>query len=294
MVREIPEFLRKRIVQDYGNDLEREILSGLMQEKKVTLRVNNLKSNIDFVKNSLKLADITYKECKWYDNALIIENANEEKIRKLESYQKGEIYMQSLSSMLPPLILEPKKDENILDMTSAPGGKTTQIASISRNNAMITACEKNKIRFEKIKYNIEKQGARVNLLQTDARELDEYFSFDKILLDSPCSGSGTENVFSEKFTDELLKRTVKLQEKLLEKAMKIVKIGGEVIYSTCSILKIENEEIIDKIVKKFEAEVIEIEEPERNRVFTCEFEAVLFVLNQIVNMRAFLFQRLNV
>ena len=106
---------------------------------------------------------------------MIIENAREDKLKNLEIYKNGEIYLQSLSSMLPPIILEPKENENILDMAAAPGGKTTQIAAISRNNAMITACEKNKIRLERLKYNIEKQGARVNVIAQDARELQKMY-----------------------------------------------------------------------------------------------------------------------
>ena len=97
--------------------------------------------------------------------------------------------------MIPAIILAPKEDENILDMCASPGGKTTQMACLSANNAFITACERNKIRAEKLKYNLQKQKAnRVNLMIEDSRNLNDLFKFDKILLDAPCSGSGTENV----------------------------------------------------------------------------------------------------
>lgn len=160
--------------------------------------------------------------------------------------------------MIPAEILNPKKDENILDMAAAPGGKTTQMCAISNNEAMITACEKNKIRAERLKYNINKQGARVNVLVQDARKLDNFFKFDKILLDSPCSGSGTDTVFENNFTGELVNRSSKLQEELLKKAIEILKINGEIVYSTCSILKEENEEIINKFLKKGQLEIIPI------------------------------------
>ena len=130
-------------------------------------------------------------------------------------------------------------------MTAAPGGKTTQMYAMSNGEAMITACEINKIRAERLKYNLQKQGAtRVNVLNQDARKLDDYFSFDKILLDAPCSGSGTKNVFKSNFTEE---------------AIKILKKDGEMIYSTCSILKDENEDIIEKILKKGKAKIVELE-----------------------------------
>ena len=73
--------------------------------------------------------------------------------------------MQSLSSMLPPLILQPREGIDILDMAAAPGGKTTQIAALTKNKANITACEKNKIRIKRLNYNIEKQGAKVYVIE---------------------------------------------------------------------------------------------------------------------------------
>ena len=161
--------------------------------------------------------------------------------------------------MIPPIILEAKAEENILDMAAAPGGKTTEIAALSKNEAMITACEKNKIRAEKLKYNLEKQGAnRVNVMLEDARKLDEFFSFDKILLDSPCSGSGTSNIFDKNFTKELIERITKTQEQLLTKALKLLKPGKEMVYSTCSILKQENEDILTKVLNKTKAEIVPI------------------------------------
>ena len=171
--------------------------------------------------------------------------------------------MQSLSSMMPAVIVEPKEKENILDMAAAPGGKTTQMASLSNNKAMITACEKNKIRAERLKYNLEKQGAtHVNVMIEDARKLNDFFSFDKILLDAPCSGSGTINIndrkLSKYYTQELVSRSIKTQKELLIKASKIIKKGGEIIYSKCSILKEENEEVVKEVMEKTNLELIPI------------------------------------
>ena len=140
------------------------------------------------IKEILEKEEISFKEVPWNDFALIIENADESRIRKLQIYNNGEIYMQSLSSMIPPIVLNPQANESILDMAAAPGGKTTEMSCLSNNQAMITACEKNKIRCDKLKYNLEKQGAnRVTIMQEDARKLSDFFKFDKILLDAPCS-----------------------------------------------------------------------------------------------------------
>ena len=138
------------------------------------------------------------------------------------------------------------------------------MSALSENKAMITACEKNKIRAERLKYNLEKQGTKgINVMVEDARKLDNFFSFDKILLDAPCSGSGTlnfnETAMSETFTKELIERSVKVQEELLKKALKIVKPGGEIVYSTCSILKNENEDVLNRVLSKENANIVPIE-----------------------------------
>ena len=255
MEENLPVFLRERLLKEYKKDIVEKIILGYMQRRKVTLRVNTIKMKEDELENFLINSKINYSKVSFYSSAFILENIREEEIRNWEFYKEGKIYLQSLSSMLPPLVLEPKAKENILDMAAAPGGKTTQISALSENTALITACEKNKIRYERLEYNVNKQGAKgINLMRIDARNLSDFFSFDKILLDAPCSGSGTLNLKNENieknFTEELIERSVKLQETLLKKAIKILKVGGELIYSTCSILKEENEDLLERILNK--------------------------------------------
>lgn len=260
MKKEIPQFLLEMLKKQYDEKTVQKIIEGYEIEKPVTLRANTIKTNVEKIKRDLTQVGIKYKEVIWNKDALVIENEKEERIKELEIYKNGEIYLQSLSSMIPPIILEPKEGENILDMTAAPGGKTTQIAAITNNRAMITACEKNKIRAERLKYNLQKQGVKcANVMVEDARKLDDFFSFDKILLDAPCSGSGTDNIKEENFKLELINRAEKTQEELLTKALKLLKTGKEIIYSTCSILKQENENIINKVLSRVNAEIIPID-----------------------------------
>lgn len=256
MEKQIPQFLKDLLIEQYGEEISAKIENGYKAQRPVTLRVNNLKTSLEKAKEKLDEAQIEYETISWYEKALIIKNVREEKIRKLEIYENGEIYLQSLSSMLPPIILEPEAGENILDMTAAPGGKTTEIAALTENKAYITACEKNKIRAERLKFNLQKQGVKsANIMVEDARKLSDYFSFDKILLDAPCSGSGTENIFDKNFSKELVERSVKFQEELLSKALKILKPGGEMVYSTCSILKQENEKVLERVLSKGNAQI---------------------------------------
>ena len=249
----IPNFLYNLLLKQYGEDLTNIIIDGYTQKRPVTLRANTLKTNAEHIKQFFDSMHISYQEVSWYKDAFILEKISEKEIKELDIYQNGEIYLQSLSSMLPPLVLSPKDNENILDMAAAPGGKTTQMLALSENKAYITACEKNKIRAERLQYNLHKQGAnRVNVMIKDARFLDDFFSFDKILLDAPCSGSGTISIFDKKlestFTEALIKRSSKTQTDLLKKAITLLKPGHEMVYSTCSILSKENEEIIKKFI----------------------------------------------
>ena len=249
-MKEIPTFLINKIKKQYPNELD-DILSGYKENRITTLRINKLKSSKGEIINILNENNIKYENVSWYDDALII-NDDINRIKELLIYEEGKIYLQSLSSMIPPLIVDPKEQEMILDMAAAPGGKTTEMQAIANNKAMITAIEKNKIRSDRLKYNIEKQGAKkINVLNIDARRIDEYFKFDKILLDAPCSGSGTLNINDKSFnsfTEELVTRSINNQKELITEAIKHLNINGELIYSTCSILKEENEDIINYIL----------------------------------------------
>ena len=264
MINNIPEFLYHYLIEQYGENLTNIILEGDSKKRPVTLRANTLKTNIENVKTVFDNLHISYKEISWYKDALMMKNISEENIKNLNIYKNGEIYLQSLSSMIPPLVLSPKENENILDMAAAPGGKTTQMLALSQNKAFITACEKNKIRAERLQYNLNKQGAnRVNVMIKDARQLDDFFSFDKILLDAPCSGSGTISMFDKKlastFTEDLVNRSSKAQADLLKKAITLLKPGHEMIYSTCSILAKENENILRKFIGLKQIEILPID-----------------------------------
>lgn len=257
------EQLQKILEKQYTEEYVKKIMSGYKKTRKTTLRVNTIKSSIEEIKNKLNEANIDYEQVDWSKEAFIIKNADEKIIQEMDIYQNGQIYLQSLSSMLPPIILDPKQGSDILDMAAAPGGKTTQIAALSNNKSHITACEKNKIRFERLKYNIEKQGAScVFIMAKDSRYIDDFFSFNQILLDAPCSGSGTLNIedmkFEKNFTEQLIEKSIKTQESLLKKAIKILKPGHEMVYSTCSILSSENEDVINRVIRNTDAEIVPI------------------------------------
>ena len=279
------KFLREKLEKQYGEELTERIFEGYTAKRKTTFRVNILKSSCDEIEKVLKENNLEFEKVDYIENAYILNNGIEKKLQELDIYNEGKIYVQSLSSMLPPIILDPRENTDILDMAAAPGGKTTQIASITQNKANITACEMNNIRAEKLKYNVEKQGANsVYIMQKDARQIEDFFKFDQILLDAPCSGSGTLNLedknLEKYFTSKLIEKSTRLQIALLRKAINIVKPGGEIVYSTCSILEEENENILKEILKdnKLKIVPIEFEGKEKIPLLPSKFEGTICVL----------------
>jgi NOL1/NOP2/sun family putative RNA methylase len=242
----LPEFLKQQITTDYNEETLRSFEQAFNITHPLTIRINTLKTSVDNLIKYLNDNNIEYETVSWSNTALIITNKTEEDLRTLDIYENGFIYFQSLSSQLPPRFVNPKEEENILDMAAAPGGKTTELQALADNKVLITAVEKNQIRSERLEYNINKLGAKkINIIRKDARFLDDYFTFDKIMLDAPCSGSGTLNKESIKdFNEDLVNRSVNIQKQLITKAFNLLKKDGILTYSTCSILKCENDEVV--------------------------------------------------
>ena len=160
--------------------------------------------------------------------------------------------------MLPPLVLEPQPGETILDLTAAPGSKTTQMACLMKGEGRIVANDNNRIRFFKLKANVELQGAANVELSLRPGELfgrDFPESFDRILLDAPCSAEGRFNVrepASYKYWKlAKIKEMARKQKNLIISALRSLKAGGALVYSTCTFAPEENEAVLDWVIKKF-------------------------------------------
>lgn len=260
----LPSFLYEKLMEQYGEETVCRILSGYHARRPVTLRINTLKGDLSGTRTALAEAGISFETVPYSPEALILKDVREDAVQKLPLYEEGKIYLQSLSSMLPPILLAPQPGETILDMAAAPGGKTTQMAALTGGKAQITACEMHPIRADRLKFNLSRQGASgVFVMVTDARQLDDFFSFDRILLDAPCTGTGTI-LFSGsnagvRLTKAYLQKTVKTQEALLRKALKLLKPGHEMVYSTCSILSDENESLLKRVLPSAKAELLPID-----------------------------------
>jgi len=194
--------------------------------------------------------NIKYINPSWSNFTYIIENTYENIIKESLLYKEGKIYFQNLSTIIPILSYDFKENTNILDMCSAPGGKATLLSSIMKNKINLTLVEFKKSRYEKLLYNIDLQKTKALTINQDARNLDKFLKFDGILLDAPCTGSGTidKNIDASYITKELLDKVNKTQKLLLDKASEIVSNNGYIIYMTCSLYNDENEEIINEFL----------------------------------------------
>ena len=268
---------KSKLPIDFINELNNDfternvdkILTGMSEERYTTFRVNYLKSNEvevedELVKNGLEFEKVRITESNFNFNAYVIYNKNEKDLSKLKIYEDGKIYVQSISSMIPPIILRPEPGERVLDMAAAPGGKTTQMAAMMNNEGYILANEIDKFRCEKLEYNVEKQGASiVHIINKDGTQLNNSAkSFDKILVDAPCSGEGRFIVSNKKTYEhwslKMQKELVEIQKKLLSNAINLCKINGTILYSTCALSLAENEKVIDWAINNFNIEIEKI------------------------------------
>ncbi len=264
--RRLPKEFIDELYEVYTPVTVDKILTGMTDDRYTTLRVNTLKYDIYSLMNVFKEKNIKFERVPWFKDALIVKNAKEKDIQKLDIYEKGCIYFQSLSSMVPPLVLNSKPGESVLDMTAAPGSKTTELAMLMENKGEILANELDKIRCERLKFNVQTQGAGiVKVINQRGEKLgDEYENkFDKVLLDTPCSGEGRFIATSPQtyrgWSVKTVNTLTKLQKKLLMSGYKALKTGGELVYSTCTINRDENEFIVDWALKNLNIKLLNIE-----------------------------------
>lgn len=177
----------------------------------------------------------------------------------------GEVFLQNSASFLPVLALDPKSNEAILDLCAAPGGKTTHIAAITRNKANITANDNSRTRFFKMRELFKLYGVNSETTLLDGRFLRKQLAgqqYDKILLDAPCSGEAAINPNNPKtyatWSPSKVKRLSRLQEQLIVVAYDLLKPGGILVYSTCTINPNENELVVNYLLKRRPANVLPI------------------------------------
>lgn len=243
---------------------QEKVFSSFFRKRLTTLRVNSLKIDEERLERIFKEEGFSVQKYRSIPGAFIlIGNSQLKHLTDLQSYRDGYFYVQSLSSMLPPLILDPKPGEFILDMTAAPGSKTTQMAALMKNSGEIIALDSNQVRIYKLLASLEGQGVKnTKVIRTDGRFYwrDHREAFDRVLLDVPCSGEGRINVEDKaSFSNWSVKNVEKmhfLQKSLIFSAVNCLRIGGALVYSTCTLSLEENEMVVDFALTKFKSHLV--------------------------------------
>lgn len=240
-----------------------DVLNAFSVSRPTTFRVNTLRVSSDELINQLQTQGFEIEKVNWYPDAFILENKSKKELMETQEYKNGEIYIQNLSSMIPPLVINPQDNEIILDMAAAPGSKTTQLALLMHNKGKIVANDKSPKRIFKLIENLKQQN--VGNTQTISfpgeflwKRYPEYF--DKVLIDVPCSMEGrfhsAEPDSYKDWSPKKIKELSNLQKWLLRSAITCTKVDGIIVYSTCAMDPQENEEVIDWILRKAKGAVV--------------------------------------
>lgn len=244
------EALARRLTEQYGYDISERFLADSLEPHKLYLRVNNVKTTTE--KLLMRLADtgISAKASRIADNCIAAEGMGD--IEKCPLFAEGMFHVQDLSSQLCCKALDPHSGETILDICAAPGGKSFTAAEMTGDSCLLYSCELHQKRAELIRKGAERLGlTSIKTLQNNAVIYNDSFPrFDKILCDVPCSGTGVIRSKPEiKYLDMTkAERLPEIQYAILETAARYLKPGGELVYSTCSVLKEENDGVIDRFL----------------------------------------------
>jgi len=258
----LPELFIQRLKNILPPTLLQDTLNTFDTPFTTTFWINTLKAEPNAVLETLKKQDFNLSPIAHFKNCYQIPQEQRTLLTHSELYSSGKIYIQNLSSMLPVIVLNPQPNENILDLTAAPGSKTIQMACALANQGHIAAVEAVKSRFFQLKTNLEQYDVQnVSTYLKDGRFVWKHCpeQFDKILLDAPCSSEARFKTYDSKtfayWSEKKIQDMSRKQKQLIYSAIQCLKPGGLLVYSTCSFAPEENELVIQHALKKFQGKI---------------------------------------
>lgn len=216
------------------------------------IRVNTLKISIHELKKRIEAQGFKLTQIPWCKEGFWIEGERTD-IGNLLEHALGYFYVQEASSMIPPTVLDPQEHESVLDVAAAPGSKTTQIGQCMKNTGIIAANDVSGGRLASLGINVQRMGLK-NVIVTKSKGQHIRGQFDKILLDAPCSGTGTimkSEAVVRDWNEHIGERLAIMQTKLITSAFNNLKKGGTMVYSTCTMEPQEDEGVISYLLEKF-------------------------------------------
>lgn len=249
-----PQWMVERFVRQYGMADTEKLLQYYNQPAPLWIRTNTLKISREALKTQLEQEGLVVSESRYTPEGLQIHSAVN--LHQLKAFQQGLFTVQDESSMLVALAAEPDKDMRILDVCSAPGGKSTHMAQLMKNTGSIYACDIHKHRLELIEENCKRLGiTNIKTVEQDGTVLTRRWQepFDVIVCDVPCSGLGVlgrraDARWSKESED--IAGLCGIQKRILEEAAQLVVPGGTLIYSTCTITPEENQDMVEQFLAR--------------------------------------------
>lgn len=261
----VPAWMVEQWIKDFGYEQTKGICESFLKECPITIRTNLTKTTPDELKVKLEAEGVTVERIDKLSYAFEI--SGYDYLQALDSFVEGLFYVQDISSMMVAEIAAPEKENYIIDVCAAPGGKSSHLAEKMEGTGMVEARDLTEYKVSLIEENIERHGlANMKAVQMDATVYDEASKekADILICDLPCSGLGVMGKKTDiryKMTTEKQKDLVQLQRHILDTVHTYVKKGGTMVYSTCTIHKDENAGNVEWFVKKYpEFEVISNEQ----------------------------------
>lgn len=233
--------------------------------KPTTFRANTLKGEPEALRAELEAAGFIVEPVAWCPSAFILRSRRLADLQETAAYREGRLYVQSLSSLLPVLVLDPQPGEQVLDLAAAPGSKTTQIACLMRGQGRLVANDANRVRFYKLQANVRQQGAsNVELSRQYGERIGAAHpgAFNRVLVDAPCGTEGrfyTGRASSYNYwRPRKIHEMVVKQRRLLRAGWDALRPGGVLVYSTCTFAPEENEGVVNWLLREVPEVVIEL------------------------------------
>ncbi len=242
----LPQWLSKMWIEERGAAEAHMLAEAYQNPSPTSIRVNTIVASRPEVEKELTEGGAVVKHTRLLDEALVVEGSSASVGEGTERYTR-----QSVASMLASVMLEPHEGETVLDLCAAPGGKSTHIAALMNNAGRIVAMDKNEKRLARLTDRAERLGASIiEPLVADGTIFQEDLaaSFDRVLIDAPCSGLGTLSSRPDirwNRKESELDALAALQRRLLETGSKYVKPGGTLVYSTCTLSRQENQDNVE-------------------------------------------------
>lgn len=223
-----------------------------------SIRINTIFGTVDETTSSIKSKGWNLTPIPWCKEGFWIEHPERRDVGNLFEYHVGKIYVQEAASLIPPLVLNPQPGDIVLDLCASPGSKTTQLGMMMQNKGIIIANDYKGQRLQSLGINVQRSGLTntvVTLMSgTRFSGLFSGLLFDKILVDAPCSGTGTIRKSLKTVTiwnASMITKLARQQKELIVAAFENLKEGGVLVYSTCSLEPEENEGVVEHLLQVF-------------------------------------------